>query len=401
MLWVDIELPPEIPLDIQFRLQRESVARHSGDATRHAKLGDILLLLARYDDAIEAFERAEALDCSTFRQFERLASCYMSLDRPDCALKVCVRGNDVVSNSAALHTARGIALRALGRDAEARAAFLEAISLTDDAFDAVESLLSPLASDPDGAHLLALCEEIPLTYVNSSVVRGYRAIALSRVGRSDEARSLVDLEKYPARITFEPPAEFGGIEDFNALLADEILRNPGLRLTSSYGFYRTEQLNILGARAFPALSRFLRSAIEGYIAEVAQRGLNIILPAPPPKGFLYCAGNVVRAEERHRAHLHKYGYISGVYHVTVPPHVLQADDGSGALVLGPCDHLTDGYVPCWGRRDIKPVAGVATLFPSHIFHSVVSTQTVLPRIAIPFDLCIADKATKSTAAAPT
>jgi hypothetical protein len=388
MLWTDIDLPPQIPLDIHLRLQRESVARHSYDPARHAKLGDILFQLARYGDAVVALEQAEALGSGTFRQFERLARCYISLDRPDAASKVCERGYDVMPNCADLHTARGIALRALGRETEACAAFLEAVALSCDAFEAAACLLLPLASDPDGSRLLALCEEFPSTYANSTVVRGYRAIALSRVGRLDEARNLVDLERYPTRTTFEPPAEFGGIERFNTLLADEILRNTGLRHTPPYGFYRTEQLAILGARAFPVLSNFLRCAIEDYIAKFVQSGLDRILPLPPARGSLYCAGNVVREEEGHHAHLHKFAYISGVYHVSVPPDVVHGNDRSGALVLGTCS-LTDGYVPCWGRRDVKPVPGVATLFPSHIFHSVVPTRTEQPRIAIPFDLCVA------------
>jgi hypothetical protein len=41
------------------------------------------------------------------------------------------------------------------------------------------------------------------------------------------------------------------------------------------------------------------------------------------------------------------------------------------------------------------VPGVATLFPSHIFHSVVPTRTEQPRIAIPFDLCAAQVVEKS------
>jgi hypothetical protein len=286
------------------------------------------------------------------------------------------------------HTVRGFALRALGRHTEARAAFLKALTLSPDAFAAAECLLSPLASDPDGARLLTLCEEFPSTYSNCTVVRGYRAIALSRVGRVDEARSLVDLERYPARAMFEPPAGFGGIERFNELLAEEILRNPGLGHTPTYRFCRTEHLDILGARAFPPLARFLRAAIDDYIAQFGQRGLDVILPPPPHEGVLGSAGNVVRADEGHQVHIHKYAYISGVYHVSVPPEVACAEDRAGALVLGSYGALTEEYVPCWGRRDIKPVQGVATLFPSHIFHSVVPMRSEHPRIAIPFDLCV-------------
>ena len=50
------------------------------------------------------------------------------------------------------------------------------------------------------------------------------------------------------------------------------------------------------------------------------------------------------------------------------------------------------------RGYIKPIAGVATLFPSHIFHSVVPTRSEQPRIAVPFDLGIL--ATPPTVARP-
>jgi tetratricopeptide (TPR) repeat protein len=388
MLWTDVELPPQIPLDVHLRLQRESVTRRPHDPARHAKLGELLLQLAMYNDAAAALEQAEALCPGDFRHFAMLAKCYVRLDRPEAALQACERGS-MRQDCAEIQTVRGTALRALGRHTEARAAFLGALALSPDAFEAAESLLSPLAADPDGAQLLELCEQFPLAYANSTLVRGYSAIAFSRAGRVGEARRLVDLQNHPARVAFEPPAEFGGIERFNALLAEEILRSAGLRYTSAYKFYRAEHLAIAGARAFPALAKFLRAAIEGYIAEFPQRGLDVILPPPPRKGFLVSAGNVVRAAEGHQAHLHKYAYISGVYHVSAPPEAARADDRAGALVLGSLDGLADGHVPCWGTRYIEPVPGVATILPSHIFHSVVPTRSEQARIAVPFDLCAA------------
>lgn len=384
MQWTEVS--KTIPLDIHLRLQQESVARRPHDAARHAALGEILMRLAKFGDAVVAFDQAESLGPCNFRHFDRLAQCYLSLDRPDAAMRVCERGNEVMPDCAALYTAHGSALWTLGRHNEARKAFLTALALSPVAFDAAERLLSPLASDPDGGRMLSLCEEFPSVYANSTVVRGYRAIALSRMGQLDEARSIVDLERHPARITFEPPAEFDGLEHFNTVLANEILRNPGLRYAPSYKFNRAESLDIPGARAYRALVKFLCAAIEGYIAEFARRGLDSILPAPPREGSFTSAGNVVRSDERHRAHLHKFAYISGVYHVTVPTDMARADDRAGALVLGSCNDLTGGYIPCWGSRDIKPIPGVATLFPSHIFHSVAPTRSEHPRIAVPFDL---------------
>jgi tetratricopeptide (TPR) repeat protein len=385
MQWSDIRSSPTVPQDIRLALQREIVAQRPHDAVRQAQLGEILLMLAKYGEAATAFERAEELGHSEFRHFADLASAYLVLGRPDLALHVCERGKQFIPDCGNLHHMHGLALRKLGRRAEAHEELLKAIASSCCAFEAAEALLMPLAPDPDGSRLLTLCGELPGAYANSTVVRGYRAIGLSRVGRSDEAKKLVDLDKHVAQFTFEPPAEFGGIEHFNALLAKEILANPDLRYTPNYRFYRTEQLNILGARVFPVLAKFLRAVIEAFISEFPRRGLDVILPPVPLQAFLSSAGNVVRDLERHSAHLHKFAYVSGVYHISVPPNDL-ADDRAGALVLGSCGDITRGYVPCWGARAVKPVPGVATVFPSHIFHSVAPTRDAQPRIAVPFDL---------------
>lgn len=387
MQWTDIGTPPKVPLDVFLSLQRESVTRRPRDVARRTQLGEVLMQLGMYRDAAAEFEKAEEFGASGFCHFGALARCHLLLDRPDTALQVCERWNEVMPNCSELYDLRGLALLKLGRPTQAKDAFLNAVMLSNSAFAAVEALLLPLASDPDGTRLLTLCDQLPSVYASSTVVRGYRAIALSRVGRTDEARTLVDLDRWVARIRFEPAREFGGVAAFNALLADEILRNPGLRYKRNYGFHRTEHLNISGARAFPVLAQFLRGAIEKYVAEFPQRSLDTILPNPPREGFLASGGNVVQGAEGHHAHLHKLGYVSGVYHVSVPQEVAQGDDRAGALVLGSCAGITGAYIPCWEPRDIKPVAGVATIFPSHIFHSVVPTRSERPRIAVAFDLC--------------
>jgi len=388
--WIDAAYPATIPLHTLLTQRRQSAALHPDDAERQADLGETLWKLDILSDAAAAFEKVELLDPATFRYFGRLARCYVFLDRPNDALQVCERWNEVLPKSADLHFVRGLALRKLGRREEARDAFLRATALSPSAFEAVECLMIPVASLPDGSKLLALCDELPVIYANSTVVRGYRAIGLSRVGRADEARAIMDLENYVAQVEFEPPPGFGGIDDFNALLAEEILANPDLRHMPNYGFRRTERLNMAGARAFPVLAKFFRVAMEQYVEQFPERRLDAIMPAAPKRAYLNTAGNVVHGSERHRSHLHKFAYISGVYHVSVPPNVERNEGRAGTLVVGSCDHLTEEYAPCWGTRDIKPTPGVATIFPSHMFHSVVSTCSTGLRIAIPFDLCAAE-----------
>jgi tetratricopeptide (TPR) repeat protein len=362
-------------------------AAPADEATRLAKLGEDALRRGRYGEAAAAFERAEGL--GGFRQYANFAFCYLGLGRPDAAAAVCERGlADAPADGSDLHRLRGDALAQLKRDAEAREAYRKAVAASDYAYTAAEALLLPLVSDPDGARLLAACDALPAAYTNCTLVRGFRAIALSRLGRAEEAKALVDPHRHVGQFAFEPPAEFGGIERFNALLAEEIMRNPALHYIKTYGFHRTEQLDIRGARAFPALAQFLQTAVENFIAEFPQRGLDAILPPAPAQGYLKTAGNVVRDSESHHSHLHKFAYVSGVYHVTVPPQEDFGDARAGALVIGACEDFTRGYAPCWGRRDIRPQPGVATVFPSHVFHSVVPTRSAAPRIAVPFDLGI-------------
>ena len=47
--------------------------------------------LERFADAAAELEQAEVLDCSHFSQFDKLARCYIGLNRPRAAFEVCER----------------------------------------------------------------------------------------------------------------------------------------------------------------------------------------------------------------------------------------------------------------------------------------------------------------------
>jgi tetratricopeptide (TPR) repeat protein len=387
MRWIDAEAQQRVPFDVQLALCRESAARWPHDAMMHARLGDVLLSLTKYDEAAEVFARARTLDGGGLRALE-LARCYLYLNRADDALQICDEAlasspHPDISN---FHELRGRALGSLHRPDDASDAFLAAMRTSSRAYSAASALLVRLAHDPDDSRLLAFCEALPADYYNCSVARGFRAVGLSRVGRVDEAQKLVDLERHIWQVPFEPPQEFGGIENFNAVLAKEILDNPGLGRIGTYDFLRTQQLGLARERAYAAITVFMRAAFEKYLEDIPRRGLDEIMPSTPTEGILFTGANVVREGDSHLAHLHKYAYVSGVYHVSVPRDDGGGDGRPGALLVGPWSRTAGGHEPCWGRRYINPVAGVATIFPSHFFHSVVPTRGAELRIAIAFDL---------------
>ena len=53
--------------------------------------------------------------------------------------------------------------------------------------------------------------------------------------------------------------------------------------------------------------------------------------------------------------------------------------------VGCCEKLTGGHRAAWGTRYVKPEPGMLVVFPAHMFHDVVPTQSDAQRIAIGLD----------------
>ncbi len=350
-------------------------AWHIDRARAHERAGD-------YAAAAQSYEAAQHLDPPAFRAWPNLAAAYNKLRRHDLALAV---GDRAGSPTAALVSEQARALRKLGREADA-IAILRPVLAQDGAETAIAMLLRMLAIKDDGAMLLEVCDGLIPRYANTAFARAHRAIALSRVGRTADALAMVDLERHVVRIPFTPPAALGAPETFNRELAEEILADP-----SPYSPVRDNlELNWAPAAGrsprFAALYDFIRSEMLRYIDDMPRRGLDSVL-APKPDAAHFSSFNVVlRKDGSNGEHVHALSYISAVYHVVVPRAVVQANDTRGALALGCCTSVTNGYAPCWGVRHIKPAAGWLTLFPAHFFHDVVPSRTDAPRISVAADL---------------
>jgi Putative 2OG-Fe(II) oxygenase len=379
--WLDPLPHRAIPHATALALAKAGVERSPNNATLQANLGILLATDRQYLSAAAALETAAKLDAAGFSEWPTLAQCYMRLQRPNDVLDVGRRfqGEDIPTQ---LLTLCGCALYLLGRGGEGRAMLLRAISRGDDReLEAPSALLRMIAIRKDGGELIETCDALPTGLQGQSLVTAHRALALSMLGRSD-AGGLVDLDSQVLRVAFEPPAEFGGIENFNRTLAQEILREPDpppARLEGTNVDYRSD-LYVTPAKL--ALRDFTHAAIETYL-RAADRYLDG-LPPPPAVGFLRGAHTVLRNDGCNGQHIHPTGYVSTIYYVSVP--ALDPDSDRGALSLGCCDEYTCGHIPSWGIRRIKPMAGTLLIFPSHIFHDVVPTGTPAPRISVVADL---------------
>ncbi|HEY4941384.1 MAG TPA: putative 2OG-Fe(II) oxygenase [Rhizomicrobium sp.] len=371
-----------VPTEAFAKLLKGAAGQASQRPAFHIDRARLLFKEADYLGAVDAFETAARLDPAGFHAWAELAAVHFRLGRYETALDLCGRA---APQTPEVLRERARALLKLGRGAEARAALLSALE-QNDAEDALEMLLRLLAADSDGTKLIEVCDGLAPRYAAMAPARAYRAIGLSRIGRTADALKIMDLERYVSRVAFVPPAALGTAAQFNRALADEILADP-----SPFPPIRDNlELNWDPDRGnsprFFVLYAFIRSEMQRYLDEMPGRGLDSVMP-PRPSIAKFTPFNVIlRNDGSNGEHIHAPSYVSAVYHVLVPDSVAQASDTRGALVLGCCTTHTGGYAPCWGVRHIKPVAGWLTLFPAHVFHDVVPPRTDSPRVSVAADL---------------
>jgi tetratricopeptide (TPR) repeat protein len=385
MRWIEPEAEVSLPLGAQISLLRQAIEKQPNNPALHLRLGAALASCGRWGEAVDAYETAARQAPDEFVAGPKLAKCYVELDRPEAALDACHRG-EARGPSAELHFQKGRALFKLRRPADARDAFWSAVKANGTHIPALRALLAPMVREPDGTELLDFCDALPQSSKDTALVRAHRAIALSRIGRIAEALQIVDLDRHVARVAFDPPAQFGAIDQFNRHLADDILADRASAKPASEGFDYNPAPQFRRSETFLALRVFIKSAIDNFLDEARGRGLDAVMPPPPKEGHLYESSTVLSGTGHNGEHVHGNAYVSSVYHVLVPESVGSADDSRGALALGLCASYTGGYTPCWGARYIKPVAGSLVIFPSHIFHDVVPSRTQMPRIAVAADL---------------
>ena len=361
-------------------------AEHQPDALpRRIALARASYAVGEYRDAIAEYDYVRERDAAAFGDWNRLADAWTALREPAEVLRICELAVAAGAESARLRLLEGRALRRLGRYRAATKALRRCVALGDYSYLGLAALLRPLAAAPDGGPLLDYCDSLPPRLADSPIVRANRAIALSRLGRTGEARGLIDPDRHVVQVEIAAPDGFAGLDAFHAALEQEVMSEIGRHPT------RGNRLIVFdpptqGRPALVALHASIREAMRGYLDSASRLGLDAALPATPAAVRFAHGFTALWRKGTNGEHIHRNGYISSVYHVRVPSSVARATDGRGALTIGGCTHYTRGYQGCWGVRRFAPRPGVITLFPSHFFHNVVPPRSSELRISITADL---------------
>lgn len=311
------------------------------------------------------------------------------------------------------------AVRLAPGDAAIRATL---VRLLDDAVrldEAADAAAAALASHPGDATLARLGATVALKRGDADgAERGFartlalapddqaaialRVVALHRLGRGDEARALLGLDRFLRELVLDVPGGFPDAAAFNRALAHDIRHHSRLRFEpvglAAKGGYLTEDLLADRTPAIVGFERSLRAAIDAYIATLAGTGASAFdagteAPHPfaatrPREWRLNLWATRVPAQGIIDTHIHEASWLSGAYYVELPPGMSRGDPHAGWIEFGrPHRGLPSIVESELVRRE--PKVGRLLLFPSYVHHRTLPFEGEGERISISFDLAAA------------
>jgi len=239
--------------------------------------------------------------------------------------------------------------------------------------------------------MIPFCEAALKTEPGHTRARYELAVALARLGRSQEARQMIDLNQFVRVIDLQPPECYVNAETLENALVSEITRNNTLEAdpvdrATRGGFQTSASLPRPGDDAIGKVLDLIRLHVDGFDTSLPENLNDPFVTRRPKHAKLRAWAVVYPGGGWQKPHIHDTGWLSGVYYVTAPKASGQNPRG-GLLVLGKFETGQPGTdPPPWGVRDIRPLPGRLVLFPSYIPHSTIPTNSRDQRICLAFDV---------------
>ncbi|MFL6857761.1 MAG: putative 2OG-Fe(II) oxygenase [Allosphingosinicella sp.] len=381
--------PPEgeglAPPPIARALLERAAAERPSDP--RPQLGLAALALDRFDfeTAEAALSRAVALDPAQAGAAAGLARCRNLLLRPAAAL-------DALAAVPGPEYERAMALKRLGHDAEAEMELRAVLAGDPRHRHACRQLTKWLRKSGRGIETLALAEDLYAAGARHAQLFHDWGWALALAGDVAAAKSLLFDRTRVAEIVPPTPQGAADLETFNTALADEIASSPHLLSNFPEGEEAnrgSSRLHALFAGQRPDLFRALIATLQSVVDDWRPASVGAFDPwleARPVRARLKAWGLVQRGDDHEEWHIHRGGWVSGVYYVSIPGAVSSASDGRGAIEYGPPARLEaamPGLIERWRHR---PRAGSLLLAPSHYPHRTIPPRTSEPRISFAFDV---------------
>ncbi len=364
-------------------LKEDFAAAHSSIGTARNAIGDFEAAAAAYRRAIEA----EPDNPDTHYN---LGNVLKSLDDAEGAMAAYRRAIELRPDFPKAHANLGNSLWNLDRPDEAEACYRRAIELEPGRADLHCLYGSKLLQRGDAEAALKIIDEGLAARPGHTKGLAYRSHALWELGRRDEARVILDLERFVIPFSFDSAPGFENIDTFNAALAEHIQSHPTLFGDPTHNATRngehTGELLQEPKGPIGALEQMIMQSAETYRDRLGVDPGHPFLADPPEQFELTVWAVVMKAQGHQVDHIHPTSWLSGCYYAKVP-NVAETDaaNRSGWIEFG----RPDPVLGCRAEPEIKsfqPKEGTMVLFPSYLYHRTIPYAADETRISIAFDV---------------
>jgi len=359
-------------------------------AEAHYNLGTALKDLNRLDNAVDAFQRAVDIKPDFLDAWFNLANTLQRMERLHEAERAIRQLIELSPDMARAHYVLGATLVDREQLEAGAAAFEKALSLDPDNSEARHAIAHTRLRLGE-AH--AALQSLDLNLRRSPATsRGLadKATALHMVGREDEARTLVDLQRFLHPFEVPVPEGFADVNAFSKALADHTASHPSLTDSprghaTRHGQHSRELLqgDSVVVRALAAtIDAGVRDYIDKHPGDPGHPFLATI-----PEHWRLTAWAVVMREQGHQIpHIHATAWLSGVYYPLIPASITDNDPAhAGWIEFGRPDPVFPlAMLP--DLRLIRPRQGLMVLFPSYVFHRTLPLRGNDLRISVAFDV---------------
>jgi len=216
-------------------------------------------------------------------------------------------------------------------------------------------------------------------------------------GRGEAAQPWFDYDRLVQTHVIEPPAGYADLESFNRALEKQVLAQSNLEtppedhLTWHHPALRIgRDINEQTEGPILDLEALMHEGVKRYFECTGEPGGHPFLTHRPESYSIAAWSAVLDGEGNQKPHIHKSGYLSGCYYVTIPPEVTGEENGADGTVKGgfevgrPPQELPFGKD--FPMRTIKPQEGLMVLFPAYLYHGTIPFKSDKRRISIAFDV---------------
>lgn len=353
--------------------------------------GNVLQILARHEEALRDFRAVVANTPSDAQSWQRLAHSLRSLDHTEEAEQAFLKAVELDPGSVDSMADLGNLYRDAGRHREAVEWLSRAVegAPSDGGLRAMLGA-ALLAAGRPGEARPSLERAFRLNPYDRTAL-AYLYVALCQTGDRELAAALIRPELLVR--SFQRPGSAGGAgepDDLDHRLAEHVRGHPALEFERAGNTTRggAHTGNLLDDAPGPVLElvEWIEDRVRFYLDELPADGSHPYLAWRPGAWDMDIWGIVIRPGGFQLSHIHRDGWVSGVYYAAVPGSVQdESGDVGGCLELGrpPEAFSGSGDFPA---MMIRPRPGRLNLFPSYLWHRTLPYEEDGERICIAFDI---------------